>query len=404
MKKNYVDFIKNISFSFFAYALPTAILQFLVQPIIAKKIGADENGQYLTLMSLNYFLIGITATVLNTVRLLQDKNYKERHLSGDFNLILVGYLIVLAVVMPCGMVFYTKEFDALDIVLFLIIGILYLYHDYVFAQYRLKLQYNKILMNNLIAVLGYGIGILLFLWVGKWQVVYISAYVLTTVYDYLNTDFIKEPVKKTPLMRETIGLLITFTVSSILTSSVTYFDKLLLYPILGGESVSIYNTASLVGKMLLMISAPLSSVFLSYLVQENRLSIQLKYKHYLGILLFMVAGYLACTIVGYPITALLYPDWAQESQALIPLTVAASLLLLFGSCINTVLVRFFKSYLQILVQIVHLLTYLSLSMIGLKLWGLKGFCIGVLVSNFIRMLMIVLNIAIRPKRLLKTGI
>ena len=45
------EIIKNIVLNFFSYALPTFVLQFVVQPIIARKLGADLNGQYLTLMS-----------------------------------------------------------------------------------------------------------------------------------------------------------------------------------------------------------------------------------------------------------------------------------------------------------------------------------------------------------------
>jgi hypothetical protein len=72
------EIFKNLILNFFSYALPTVVLQFVVQPIIARKLGADLNGQYLTLMSLNYFMIGITAAVLNTVRMLQNEKYEQQ--------------------------------------------------------------------------------------------------------------------------------------------------------------------------------------------------------------------------------------------------------------------------------------------------------------------------------------
>lgn len=401
MSKKIVDFIRNISFSFLAYALPTAVLQFLIQPYIANHLGAEVNGQYLTLMSLNFFLIGITATVLNTVRLLQNQRYVDKRVSGDFNIILLFYGTLLVVVMPIGMRYYSNNASATDCILYVIIGLLYLYHDYIFAQYRLKLQYNKILVNNLILVVGYVMGLAFFRKTGKWELVFICAYVFTFIYDYYNTDFIKEPIRRTVLFHETLIILITLTISNFLTVSITYFDKLLLYPLLGGESVSIYNTASIVGKMLLMISAPLSSVFLSYLVQENELRIRLKKIHYLIIFVILVLAYLLCLVIGVPLTNFLYPGWASKSQILIPFTVASSLLLLFGNCINTVLVRFFKTYLQIVIQGIHLGLYLLFSLIGLRLCGLIGFCLGVCLSNLIRMVMVVLCILTRPSKLLK---
>ena len=403
MKSNHVGMIKNLAYSFFAYALPTAVLQFVVQPMIAKRIGAEANGQYLTLMSLNFFLVGITASVLNTVRLLQDKRYDEKKIKGDFNIFFLFYVLIIAILMPAGYAYYIKSIRWVDIGLYIAIGWLYLYHDYIFAQYRLKLQYNKILINNVIMVFGYGVGLLVFMLTSKWQFVFICAYLFTFVYDYCNTDYIKEPVRKTFLFNETLGLIIPLTVSSFLGSSVTYFDKLLLYPLLGGTSVSIYNTATIVGKILLMVSAPLSSVFLSYLVHENELKVDLRFKQYATIVALLIVGYATCVIVGDPLTSYLYPDWAFESQKLIPITVAASLFLLLGNCINTVIVRFFKAHLQIVIQSIHLALYLVLSLIGLKTYGLFGFCMGVMISNCIRLILIIVIIFRKPNTLFRTN-
>ena len=76
-----------------SFALPTIVLQLIIQPAIANKIGAELNGQYLTLMSFNFFLIGITASVLNTVRLLQNGKYETYRYKGDFNGIYLFYVI-----------------------------------------------------------------------------------------------------------------------------------------------------------------------------------------------------------------------------------------------------------------------------------------------------------------------
>ena len=400
MKSKTTDFLKNIGYSFLSFALPTIVLQLIIQPAIANKIGAELNGQYLTLMSFNFFLIGITASVLNTVRLLQNGKYETYRYKGDFNGIYLFYVIFLLLTMPIAMLYYTKKIVFIDLVLYLAIGQLYLYHDYIFVQYRLKLEYNKILISNILMVLGYVVGIFVFFHFLKWQLVFISAYIFSFVYDYSQTDFIREPVCKTPLFNDTIKLLVILTISSILGSALTYFDKLLLYPMLGGSSVSIYNTASLIGKVLLLISAPMSSVFLSYLVQEDTIINRFRLKHYLSLVIFLILVYAICVIAGFPLTDYLYPNWSKESQKLIPITVAASLFFLLSNCINTVLIRFFKTYLQIILQGIHLAFYLILSLVGLKLYGLLGFCIGVATSNFIRLFLVIITLRLKPKKYL----
>ena len=372
--------------------MPTMVLQFIIQPIIASKLGGELNGQYLTLMTLNYFFIGITASVLNTVRMLQDEEYKSKSLVGDFNVFFVIYAAILTVAMPIGFILYTKSFNIVDIVLYLVIGLLYLYHDYIFAQYRLELNYKKILINNVVLVIGYFIGLGIFFVYPKWQIVMISAYLLGGIYDFFNTTFIREPVKVTPMFRATAKKISLLTCSQALSSTITYCDKLILYPLLGGICVSIYNTAAIVGKMLILLSAPLNSVLLSYLVKEDTLKINFNKKKIIGAIGLLLLAYGACVAVGFPLTSLLYPDWASESQKYIPLTVAISGLALLSNLLNTVVIRFYKTSFQVVIQSINLAVYLGFALTFMYFWSLWGFCVGSIFAGVIKMLILLIII------------
>lgn len=157
--------------------------------------------------------------------------------------------------------------------------------------------------------------------------------------------------------------------------------------------MSVYNTASLVGKMLILISAPLNSFVLSYLVRMNTIKIKIQRKYLVGAIGLLTIVYLGCVLIGYPLTNLLYPDWARESQQFIPITVAASLFTLVGNLLNTIIIRFYKTSYQIAVQGANLALYLVLSLSFLYKWGLFGFSIGVATVAFIKM--IVLAVVIR---------
>lgn len=399
MRTKQGEIAQNFVLNFLSYALPTAVLQFVVQPIIAKKIGSEANGQYLTLMSLNYFVIAITASVLNTVRMLQNEKYEKNKIVGDFNLFFLFYILIIVAFFPLGFIFINKTRNVLDITLYIIIGILYLYHDYVFAQYRLQLNFRKILINNLLLILGYGVGTILFIYVmRKWQIVIITAYLLGAIYDYFNTTFIKEPIRKTIFFNETSGKIGSLTCANALSNSISYFDKLLLYPILGGSQVSIYYTASLVGKMLIMLSGPINSLALSYLVRVKSLQTRINKKHIVLGVCVLLGGYFLCVCVGYPLTNFLYPDWANESHKLIPITVAASLFTLIGNLLNTIIVRFYKSTFQIIVQAANLILYLVISLSMLSVYGIVGFCYGIAIVALIKMISLaVLLYKIPPK-------
>ncbi len=388
--------IKNFILNFLSFALPTVVLQFVVQPLIAAKLGGDLNGQYLTLMSLNFFLIGISATVLNTVRMLQNEKYEKNNVVGDFNIIFLFYALLLILIMPLGYLLYVKDTNIIDILLYVLIGILYLYHDYIFAQYRLRMQFNKILINNGILIVGYAIGTLLFMFVlPKWQFVFICAYVLTGIYDFVNTTFIREPLKKTEFFSETVKKVGSLMVANSLNSSIAYFDKLLLFPLLGGVAVSVYNTASLVGKMLYLVSFPLNSLLLSYLVKIKRFRLASVKKYIFRTVVVLILGYIVCVLVGYPLTDLLYPLWASESHIFIPITVASNLFLLISELINTVLLRYYKISFQMIIQSVNLVMYLGVSLVAMYFWGLLGFSIGVSIVALIKtvvMLIIIIRL------------
>lgn len=397
-KQSTIDFIKNFMYNFLSSAFPTVVLQFIVQPIIAKHLGSEEFGQYLTLMSLNFFIVGITASVLNTVRMLQNKEYEERKIRGDFNIVFLIYAVIITFVLPEGWLFYTKSSSLTDILLYLFIGYLYLYHDYIFAQYRLRMQFFKILINNSLLVTGYLVGLCVFLTViDKWQLIIIIAYSFGAVYDYINTDFIREPMKKTEMFSSTIKMIVSLTAANALNYAVSYFDKLLLQPLLGGTSVSIYSTASLVGKMLLLVSSPLTSLVLSYLVRIDKFNLRITKR--MIVLLFgsMALLYGVCVAIGYPITSTLYPDWASESQKYIPITAAAGVFNFAYGLLNVILIRFYKTDLQIIIQGLNLALYISVCLILLKMWSLLGFSVGVSLTAFIKFIVLLAFVIIKPR-------
>lgn len=398
MKENFSikEVILNILYSFISVALPTAVLQFIVQPVIAKYLGSESNGQYLTIMSLNYFLIGITSAVLNNVRLLQQQRYSKEKYKGDFNIFLGIYVIIILIAMPIGWIFYTKSFNVLEILLLLLVSYLYLYHDYICVEYRINLQYNKVLINNILMTLGYAFGVILFIMTKKWQIVFISAYTLPTIFDLFNTSFIKEPFTYTPLFRETLGKVSKLTCSNALGTAPAYCDKFVLYPILGGESVSIYNSASIVGKLLILVSAPLNSVFLSYIVRIKELKVKFTVKKGIIVVGILILAYFTCVIVGYPLISLLYPDWAIESYRYIPITVAGSLFMLISNLLNIIIIRFYNLTYQIIIEVFSLIAYFIATLAALYLWGLYGFCIAVAIVAFLKMIVMITVIFIKP--------
>ena len=128
----------------------------------------------------------------------------------------------------------------------------------------------------------------------------------------------------------------------------------------------------------------------------NNLKTKFRLKHIIIVIFVLIIAYSGCVAIGYPLTSILYPDWASESQVLIPITVAASLFTLVGNLLNTVIIRFYKTSYQIIVQGLNLVLYILISLSLLNLGGLIGFSSGIAIVAFIKMVTLAIVIIMTP--------
>lgn len=382
------NFIKNMM----AYAIPVAILQFLVQPLIARQLGEEKNGLFLTIAALNYFITAITASVLLHTRLLQNEKYEKENLTGDYNPILLAMAFINALIMLiASRIYMGNTATILDIALCVVISLLFLVHDYICVQYRMELNYTKILMSNVVLCVGYVIGCMVYLWlVPYWQIVFIVAYLLCEVYDITHTTCLREPLRRTPLFGDTLKRYFIIAGASVLSHLIAYGDRLLLYPVSNGSTVSVFTSAEIMGKMLMLIASPLSAFLLSYLVKENTFKLKLNKKLALIFLGFFAAAYGICYLLSIPMLNLLYPVWAERAMVYVPLTTLTSLVNLIIAVSNIFIIRFAKSKWQLVINGSYLVVYLLLSFLLLSLYGLMGFCIGNLIAAVFKLMVIFL--------------
>lgn len=376
-----INFVTNLM----AYGLPVAVIQFLVQPLIANKLGAEANGLFLTIIALNYFLTNISSGVLLQTRMLQNEKYNKNNIIGDYNILLIALIFVVEFIMLISLSFKVKSGVTFsDVVLSLGVLLLFVIHDYVCVQYRIELDFKKMLLSNIILCVGYAIGMMIYIeFCNQWQVIFIVAYTICELYDLAMTNCLREPFSKTILFDDTLKRYFVLLGANSLTYLVSYGDRLFLYPVTDGETVSIYVAASLIGKMLMLISTPVSGFMLSYLIRKDTLNLgfDFKIKHYLSIIILGVLIWFVLVEISEPLLYYLYPDWAEQSLQYVPIVVAISLLQLVTVLLNVIVVRFCDSKWQIFINAEFLIMYAILSFSLLHCFGLYGFCIG----NFLAM-------------------
>lgn len=372
--------IKDLFLSVLAYALSAVALTFVVQPAMSRIVDDEVYGRFLTLLSVIRLLVGVFITSLANLRMLRERDYAQKGVKGDFNFQLLLSMALSSVILIVVLYIYQSR-SILEYVLCIITMLLIMVHDYFSVYYRVVIQYSKLVLDNILIVVGYGIGLLIYYFVTPvWQIVIIGGYVCGTLYVLFTSPYCRETAKRTPLYGETLKKHGQMSTSMLLRDSINYCDRLLIYPILGGGQVSIYSAASVVGKVIQLVSTPVQRVLLSYIVRRNTVDKKdLKKVLLLSVPLFVVA-YAGLYLVGRILLPIMYPQYAEAAAGILWIILMAIIFNTVAAMFNTILMRFDKMSIQIWIPLARLVCYLSCALPLVGAFGLMGFCWGYLTS------------------------
>lgn len=279
--KKYRKISGDIIFNLISTCIPIATIQLIILPLVASKVGGNKYGLIITVISLVSLLSTPLGNALNNVRLIQNHEYCEKGLNGDFNIVLICSIVFNGVILAICSSTLVTDLLLLDIVLISLNGVLNVLREYLIVAFRLKLAYKNILFNNVFLCLGYIIGYILFLLSGFWQLIYISGGILSLGYIISRSDLYKEPLTKTRNFSKTLKKYLILILATFLYNMISYADKLMLFPLLGPQTVSVYYSATVFSKIMIMGITPISSVMLSYLAKMKSLN----YRHFFSFIM-----------------------------------------------------------------------------------------------------------------------
>ncbi|MEG1657144.1 MAG: hypothetical protein RR292_06680 [Christensenellaceae bacterium] len=377
------DFGLNI----IASAVTVIALQLIVFPYLAKINTAEVYGVLLTIVGIVNVLIGVFGNSLNNVRLVQERLYQEKGKTGDFNLLFGASAAISAIVMLV-MTFWFPELDGstrLLLIVFVVVGVA---REYYSVAYRLTLDFKKNLISRVIVSVFYVVGVLFAQYTNLWPLAFISGEAAGYIYVLCTTKLHKEPIKKTELFSHTSKKFITLLGASAIASSLLYVDRLLIYPMLGADSVSTYTVASFFGKSLGMLMVPIAGVLLSYFAQKNFKMNRRKFVLTNGLALL---GGIAFAVIAYFIspwfTGLLYPTLIESAVPYIQIANLAAIIGAVAAMAQPAVLQYCNTLWQVLIQVIFAATYIVLGIWFMQLYGLMGFCVAALLANIIRLLL-----------------
>lgn len=378
VKKTSLDFIYNI----FASAILTGTMQVIVYPLLARWVSMAEYGTIVTAMGLINTVVGGFGTALNNARLIMNTDYSKAGVKGDFNRVLIWFAIISGVILYSLSFFYLKYSTIYSLTIALT-SMFMVCRQYFVVDYRLILNFKKILFCNIFGAIGYVIGIgIFYCGLHIWPIVFMISELCSLVYIMKSSSVWKEPISKTPLFNQMIKRVGILLISVLFANMLTYFDRIFLYPTLGSESVSIYTVASFFGKSLSIVMTPISGVLLGYFAQEGVLIDRKKFLAFDVSIIIISIFFAVCAFIISPIvTSILYPEIFEKAEEYVAIANLAAIIAVSCNLLQPVILKFSPTYFQIVKEGIYAVVYFVLSFVMMKFYGLRGFCVAVLISN-----------------------
>lgn len=388
--KNRYKIIIDFIYSIISSLIVVGITQLLVYPYMARIMDADEYGMLLTIMGIVNTFSAALGNTLNNTRLIQDTKYNEKRITGDYNILLlfsnvIGFLSILFI----SIIYFEKNINTSILLAFL--TALSLTKSYLLVGYRININYRLNFFCHLASCIGYAIGIIIVHMSKIWALAFIISEMISIAFVIFTSRLHKEPLKITMLMRETSIKYVFLIATGLFGNLLVYFDRFIIYPILGGESVSIYSTASLFGKSLGLLITPIAGVLLSYFSQKNYIMTK-KLFWTINIIVFIISFiFFALSLFIAPwLTKLLYPAFAENANKYITVANIAAIINVASMIIQPSILKFAPTYWQVLKEIIYGVIYFCIGITLLKSYGIFGFCCATIIANSARLALLCL--------------
>lgn len=312
-----IELIKNI----ISFSLLIIVQQLIALPIIARFYDINYFGQIVLAFGISNILISVFGFSIGNARLLDEKCYNIQYIK----LLMLSNILILMISFTIYNLLFSL--DLLNALIFSIICMLGSIRLFIVSEYRIQNDHNWILKQNVFYFLGLILGVILFLNLKNWLIIFLLAEMFSLLVTYfvsLRGKFFTSFVDRRKLnLNNTYQMMF----NNGLTYSLSQYDKFVIYPMLGPSNVSLYYSTSVSARVGGLILNPLSNYILGKLatVKKDKNKIL---KNSVMSSLFFTSIYFLITFITTPILVkVLYPNFLSQVISLIfPISLGAALM------------------------------------------------------------------------------
>lgn len=383
--QKYKRLIGDSAYSLFGLVLMNAVAQIVVFPLYAKQFGREGYGDLQYLMAYVNILTVSVGSAANYARMVSPVGERERN-SGDYNVLLA---LVSLVGLPFTYLvwrFGGAPMDTATAICYFLLFVAMVFRYYADVAYKITLNYRRYFIYYAVIGLGYAIGAILVSKTGIWPLGLLVGEALGVFYAYLGSDVLRRRAfVLSPAWKATLRAILIFFISEGVANLILNVDRILLKLLVGASAVTVYYLATLVGKIISVVAAPLNGVLIGYLARfEGKLTRRVMRYLALGSLAAVALFTLCCSLGGYVVLWLLYPEELHAVRDFLFVGSLAQVLYFVTSVVMVVLIRFAKKSYQIFINAVFGVCFFGLGIPATIFFDLWGFSLAMVLACAVR--------------------
>ena len=260
-------FIKDMFFNTFSFGIYIIAQQVFFMPIMGKWLPELDFSKLVIYISVFSIISNTLGSELGITR-----QVKGDQTNGNiYNKILFNLIPIIVII--SYLILRILNYNIINSIALTIVILLANIRLYCSAYYRLKKNFKNVLIVNALYLTGMVIGIITFKFTNLIWMPMLLAEFIPLIFYLLTSDVLKKYKTKTKNLidaKEIYKAFYNFGFISFLVNGMVYFDKFLLYPILGSTAVSVYFATTSMSKVISLITNPLHGVLLSWISPTNK--------------------------------------------------------------------------------------------------------------------------------------
>lgn len=390
----------DLIYSMLGLIAMNGVIQLVLYPFFNSRLGAEEFGTVLTMISLVAIMGSTFGTAANYSRMVSRT--KGTDSNGDYNIFLLIIAAASVVVSIFGMLWLGNRSVVYFIgyYLLMVVTVIRYYGD---VEFRLNVNYKRFLAYYLLISAGYLAGIACFTFTGSWILAMLVGEMLAVGYVIVTGSIFRKPlIKPSEYFKANFVSFALLSGTELIATLILNADRIMLQAFAGGTAVTVFYAATLIGKMVSLVSMPLNGVVIGHLARyDGKLKDSTFVKLCGGSVLLSLVINVLCVGVSYVFVGIMYADIFEMVKPYFWLANLGQVFYFVSNTLTVVLLRFTDEKYQLYINLIYLAVFVALAIPMTYIWQLWGMAWALVIVNVIKILVVAIVGKVQLGRLAK---